>query len=245
MTIGPKLVVAALTLLGAVAFAACGSSGDSARDDALAALDRATDAAGLEAEMVALVGDLPLEPTEKETSAFTDSLSQIDTQAGDILASADTGESYDEEIRSAIEQVRTAGRGLTEAANRSGLTAARKKAIADLKESNTDLRAAAGLIRAALEDEDELSAEDSEAFDGLLTDLDTSEQAVTDAGKEIATQEAEAEAAEQAAAEAAAAEEAASSSGGCPPGFELIGGPGAGAGGSCRNPQTGEQLPAP
>ena len=200
--------------------AACGSSGDSARDDALAALDRATDAAGLEAEMAALIGDLPLEPTEEEASAFTDSLAQIDTQAGDILASADTGEAYDEEITSAAETIRTTGRDLTAAAKARGrLTAARKKAVADLKGSNQDLRTAAELIGADLEEEGELSAEDTDAVDSLLTDLDTSEQAVIGAGEQISTQEAEA--AEQAAAEEAAEEATpapAPSSGGCPAG---------------------------
>lgn len=225
-TMTSRIPFACAALL-AVTLAACGSSDDSARDDALAALDRATESAGLEAEMAALVGDLQLEPSEKESTTFVDSVEQLDTRAGDLLASADTGEPHDEEITSATEQIQGAGRSLTAAAKKpESLTAARKKAVRDLKGSNQDLRVAAGLIGAELEDDEgELSAEDDDAVNSLRTEIEQSSAAVTDAGKQIATQEAEAEAAEQAAAEEAAAEAAAEeapapapSSGGCPAG---------------------------
>ena len=182
-----RALLLSLFVLSASLLAACGSS-DSARDDALAALDRATDAAGLEAEMAALVSDLPDAPSPEERDEATQSIAELDERAGDVIASAGTGNDYDEEIRSSAEEIRSAGSDLADGlAEPASLGDAKIAAVGSLQASNESLTTATEQIGGELaDDEGTLSAEDADALEATLGEIETSGKAVAAAESSLA-----------------------------------------------------------
>jgi len=86
-------------VLSALALAAgCGSS-EGSRDDALASLQLTTEAASLQSEMGKLVGDLSTNPSAGEKRAAQQRLASLDSQAADLIASAEADGTYDLELR--------------------------------------------------------------------------------------------------------------------------------------------------
>lgn len=171
-----------------VGLAAC-SSETSDRDQAVDALERANGAAGLETEMAALVSDIPPAPTPKDQVKVNTTVADLDNQAETLLASADTGQTYDEKITASVEQTRGAGQELASAGPSSAAVGkARKVAVGRLGKSNENLGQATKLIGTDLADENgQLSEEDAAALKKTVNTVDESGQAVEAAGKKVAS----------------------------------------------------------
>ena len=90
--------VVSLALSALALTAGCGPS-EGSRDDALASLRLTTEAASLQSEMGKLVGDLSTNPSAGEKRAAQQRLASLDSQAADLIASAEADATYDVELR--------------------------------------------------------------------------------------------------------------------------------------------------
>jgi hypothetical protein len=173
--------VALLALAALLLFAsACGGSGDSGRAAALAALDQATEAAQLESEMAALVGEVSDDASGSERRRLGDELDELDRRARALIASADAEDSLEADVVAATEETQAAGQALVNVVDGGGsgdVGQARKLAIGRLAQSNQRLRAATNLIRTDLEEQGELSADVDAKIDATLSRLDRSAEA--------------------------------------------------------------------
>ncbi len=94
-----RALAAALCVPAALVPVACGSSGADGRDEALAALQLATEAANLRSEMGKLVGDLGSDPSARTRRQAQRRLVSLDREAAELIASAEADSTYEVELR--------------------------------------------------------------------------------------------------------------------------------------------------